>query len=67
MEDDHFSDEADFRVDPETGEVLHNVQPDAPSVDEQDGDLLDDFDTSAFDAESLCILSDLFGEEISVR
>ncbi len=67
LEDDHFSDEADFRVDPETGEVLHNVQPDAPSVDEQDGDLLDDFDTSAFDAEALCILSDLFGEEISVR
>ena len=53
----HFMNTPTQRIDEETGEVLH---------DEQD-DPLDDFDTSAFDKEALCILSDLFGDDIDVR
>ncbi len=53
----HFMNTPTQRIDVDTGEVLH---------DEQD-DPLDDFDASAFDKEALCILSDLFGDDIDVR
>lgn len=57
----HFMNTPTQRIDVDTGEVL-------PDADGQDGDEpLDDFDTSAFDKEALCILSDLFGDDIDVR
>ncbi len=57
----HFMNTPTQRIDEETGEVL----PDAKEQDENDP--MDDIDTSAFDKEALCALSDLFGNEIDVR
>ena len=59
----HFAGENNSRIDPETGEVF-SAEPQT----EQDGDdPMDGFDASAFDKEALCILSDLFGDDIDVR
>ena len=49
------------RIDVDTGEVVSDA-------DGQNGDdPMDGFDASAFDKEALCILSDLFGDDIDVR
>ena len=57
----HFMNTPTQRIDEETGEVL----PDAKEQAEDDP--LDGFDTTAFDKEALCILSELFGDDIDVR
>ena len=51
------------RIDEETGEVL----PAEPQTEQDEDGPIDGFDTSAFDKEALCILSDLFGDDIDVR
>lgn len=57
----HFMSTPTQRIDEETGEVL----PDTKEQTEEDP--LDGYDTSAFDKEALCILSELFGDDIDVR
>ena len=59
----HFAGKNNSRIDEETGEVL----PAEPQTEKAEDDPLDNFDTSAFDKEALCILSDLFEDDIDVR
>ncbi len=56
----HFMNTPTQRIDEETGEVL-------PDTKEQAEDAMDEFDTSAIDKEVLCVLLDLFGDDIDVR
>ena len=58
-----FAGENNSRIDEETGEVL----PAEPQTEQDEDVTLDDLDTAAFDVEALCILSDLFGDDIDVR
>ena len=57
-------------VDLETGEILSAEEMRASNGDIEEPDLTDekdDFDISAFDAEAVAVLSELFGDEITLR
>ena len=57
-------------VDLETGEILSEEEMRAFDGDIEEPDLTDekdDFDISAFDAEAVAVLSELFGDEIELR
>ena len=68
-----FAEEAAFQADPETGEVIARSVVREPErnegsrCEEAQEETEDDFDISAFDAEAVAILSELFGDEIELR
>ena len=61
---------ANQNIDLETGEILSAEEMRASNGDIEEPDLTDekdDFDISAFDAEAVAVLSELFGDEITLR
>ena len=68
-----LAEEAALQADPETGEVIARSvarepeRNEEPRCEEAQEETEDDFDISAFDAEAVAILSELFGDEIELR
>ena len=68
-----LAEETAFQADPETGEVIAGSvarepeRNEEPRCEESQEGTDDDFDISAFNAEALAVLDEMFGNEITLR